>query len=191
MRVAREIETISTRWRGKPPLYRFDFQPVREHPPLASKQAARQAKDIKTIGRCRAPHRFPLKFANTRVKCEFIRRSVTARLLFTAQTRFNAVSRLRQPRNGKTGFPSPRERRGERLRAARGISIAPSLKYKHNSIGPYSRLLRLQPPISNTNPFLHSVQRSTLFSTLLRPLFLSLTPMPGRTFNPYSLSLPK
>lgn len=54
-------ETQQERERGRKkkwlPFYAFDFQAVREHPPIASRQAGwqagRQAKDIKTIGRCR------------------------------------------------------------------------------------------------------------------------------------------
>lgn len=72
----------------------------------------RQRNDIKTIGCCKA-RPSPLKFANTQVKCEFIRQSRIAQRSPAVQPRFSAVSRSRQPRNGKTGSPSSPERRVE------------------------------------------------------------------------------
>lgn len=100
------------------PLLCFRF-PSGTGTPSNRKQASRQAgrqkilKQSGVVGTFPLPLRFPLKFANTRVKCEFIRRSLTARgFSSTARTRFNAVNRLRHPRNGKTGFPSLWKRRG-------------------------------------------------------------------------------
>lgn len=177
-------ETQQERERGRKkkwlPFYAFDFQAVREHPPIASRQAGWQAgrqkilKQSGVVGTFPLPLRFPLKFANTRVKCEFIRRSLTARGFSSRGS--NSIQR-REPfaasAKWKNGFSFSLGEERRRLRAARGISIAPSLKYKHNSIGPYTRL---HPPISNTNPFLRSVQRPFLFRHL-RPLPPSL-PLP-------------
>lgn len=164
---------------------------IREHPPIASRQAGWQAgrqkilKQSGVVGTFPLPLRFPLKFANTRVKCEFIRRSLTARGFSSRGS--NSIQR-REPfaasAKWKNGFSFSLGEERRRLRAARGISIAPSLKYKHNSIGPYTRL---HPPISNTNPFLRYGSTSLSLSPSSPSSSLPSSPSLSFTFSPFSL----